>query len=1551
MVWGAFGWPEAEEPQKQPSADSAEADYPECDYDQDLTPLYEAIEERAWIAVNQFLHSGYWPESLFPDKMSPEEQARTWVTRYETRPDGSKKVRWSQLPIHAAVIFGAPSVIIQQLVECFPQSVRCTDDHRMLPLHLAFRHGSDDSVLALFLEEFPEAVNVRGYKGRLPVECAKKGPNPERGAIIQTILQKNQSAWERKKSAVQLKELYCVKEALKIKSQKVSHLETAMREIKSREHKTRKELAATMTELKVIKSKKGEPNDQQESLKDKEAVRLLVEKLAALESATKDLVEKELKTKDNLKKTLIELETLKKLKPTEEQAKQFAKLEQVASTEVDMLQRDPENAIEPSSKAPEAEKSDTSKEEPVQTEDPTASIIEAPRKSPNEAQAEEKKEEPASETHEHKKKGPSVMKLLGMKKAAAKKASEEKAAPAKQEKDPAVINEPVETPVALVQKLAHSASREEEKKKLRKVEKTNKGLTEKIAKLEEAMKQFEEKASKKKHEMDLISCPDEDTKEKKLSKKQEKKFKALEAEMAKLRESANATKKELGIALSQLEQLKDADKVKAVKVTEDNAKCKKLEKKISVLKLALKQFEEKSSLAKKEMDSIKSALKTGIKLTPTQKKQMALLEAAMIKLDNNAQATKKELDSTVDELVELKAQIKADGSLKSGALTKQMMEDIKKELKKELKEEMKIAAKAEGSKKIQLVEETNKQLEEKIKQLEETMKQFEDKASKTRQDMDQALNELKKMPDIEQEDKRHEKQVDSLKAAMKHLEDTAGKTQTQLDSALKELAKLKAKEKKSSLNRAANAEADNKALTELSKKVAALQSAMVGFEVKETRTVQELEKTMKELEEVSKKRFEVLSATAEHTQSLVSDSHFTKEVQRLDRKATKEEEKIAKLEAIISEITSKSGSTKNELDRTLKILEEVRSSSEFKNIEESKQDKKIIKELTKKVASLQSAVLGFELKEGKTMKELENTMKQLEELTSKRFEMLEQAAAGQGFTSEAQAESKVHELQAMMKELEATSAATKEELEQTKKDLEAMKAMEINPKGANQEIVEKQEQQIKELNEKITVLQSAVMGFEVKETKTMQELEQTMKQLEELTAKRFEVLQKVAGREIEAAKAAEATKYSQKAAKEEKKVAALEFAMRELESKAYKTKLELEKTMKNLEMLEERQNAKQEEGAGITGEEKRIMRELVDKVADIQEAVIAYDEKENKTDKELEATKKELEATKKQVEALRSKQHGLSAKLSDAESFKVVPNGDDDTVELEENGSNHENQEAAETAKRVTEETLTSLEKAIHHLVEKLGDEEGDDSTESLKSIPDELKLLMSKSGSLLTAPSVSPAQEEGAKSSEQRESSEDEARDESEDKPKQPATTPAPAVTKNMKKSSSLFGRLSKKANKSKKRKSFSIFGRSSSKKNTDTKSPQSPATKTIQKTTVAPTTKTAPAAPAETPAPQPTATEEQRKEVAALHGPEIAAVLSDQQILAILSKGQSKQKEQQEELAAVKSYESIKNRSAQEGSASVPSTPHKAAGTQDPPSSSLIAANTYDDGFEIKF
>lgn len=75
------------------------------------------------------------------------------MTRYELR--NPKKICWSQLPIHAAIVFGGPPRLIELLVKIYPRGCRCTDDQSMLPVHLALRFGASDAILWNLLKEFP----------------------------------------------------------------------------------------------------------------------------------------------------------------------------------------------------------------------------------------------------------------------------------------------------------------------------------------------------------------------------------------------------------------------------------------------------------------------------------------------------------------------------------------------------------------------------------------------------------------------------------------------------------------------------------------------------------------------------------------------------------------------------------------------------------------------------------------------------------------------------------------------------------------------------------------------------------------------------------------------------------------------------------------------------------------------------------------------------------------------------------------------------------------------------------------------------------------------------------------------------------------------------------------------------------------------------------------------------------------------------------------------------------------------------------------------------
>jgi hypothetical protein len=154
----------------------------ECDYDKNPTNLYQAIEGQAWVPVLEFIETGKWDHMYSKDRLTPSVQARTWVTRFEK--DGS--VRWSQLPLHAALIFGAPKKIISALIDLYPLSIRCTDDQQMLPLHLAFRFGADDTVITLLLQFFPDALFTKNIRGKVPTDI--EGPRKDLNAMIQEVI-------------------------------------------------------------------------------------------------------------------------------------------------------------------------------------------------------------------------------------------------------------------------------------------------------------------------------------------------------------------------------------------------------------------------------------------------------------------------------------------------------------------------------------------------------------------------------------------------------------------------------------------------------------------------------------------------------------------------------------------------------------------------------------------------------------------------------------------------------------------------------------------------------------------------------------------------------------------------------------------------------------------------------------------------------------------------------------------------------------------------------------------------------------------------------------------------------------------------------------------------------------------------------------------------------------------------------------------------------------------------------------------------------------------
>ena len=80
--------------------------------------------------------------------------------------DGSKapKFRWKLLPLHAAIVLGAPTEIIQDIIQAYPSASKKADERGSLPVHLAASRLDVDPegekvVLQLF-GAYPDSIEM-----------------------------------------------------------------------------------------------------------------------------------------------------------------------------------------------------------------------------------------------------------------------------------------------------------------------------------------------------------------------------------------------------------------------------------------------------------------------------------------------------------------------------------------------------------------------------------------------------------------------------------------------------------------------------------------------------------------------------------------------------------------------------------------------------------------------------------------------------------------------------------------------------------------------------------------------------------------------------------------------------------------------------------------------------------------------------------------------------------------------------------------------------------------------------------------------------------------------------------------------------------------------------------------------------------------------------------------------------------------------------------------------------------------------------------------------
>lgn len=141
----------------------------ECDYDVDPTELYLAVQNKRWDKVA---------------RRSPRhpEEAATWVYRREK--GGAGSLRWRLLPLHAAVVFGAPPAAVAALLAAYEEGAQCVDDQGKLPIHLCFRRDTDAEVVAMLVRAYPGCTGVEDDKGRTPLVLASRSNSVVRDAWI-----------------------------------------------------------------------------------------------------------------------------------------------------------------------------------------------------------------------------------------------------------------------------------------------------------------------------------------------------------------------------------------------------------------------------------------------------------------------------------------------------------------------------------------------------------------------------------------------------------------------------------------------------------------------------------------------------------------------------------------------------------------------------------------------------------------------------------------------------------------------------------------------------------------------------------------------------------------------------------------------------------------------------------------------------------------------------------------------------------------------------------------------------------------------------------------------------------------------------------------------------------------------------------------------------------------------------------------------------------------------------------------------------------------------
>ena len=138
------------------------------DYEQNATDLFQALEE------GQF---SYADEMYKQVKGQFNSECKTWVVSREVTKDGERKHRFRVLPLHVALVYGAPDELIKKIMNAYPKAARAKDSHGRLPIHLAMKYNASEQLIWAILGAFPKGFFVKDNKGMLPLDYVSPNDN------------------------------------------------------------------------------------------------------------------------------------------------------------------------------------------------------------------------------------------------------------------------------------------------------------------------------------------------------------------------------------------------------------------------------------------------------------------------------------------------------------------------------------------------------------------------------------------------------------------------------------------------------------------------------------------------------------------------------------------------------------------------------------------------------------------------------------------------------------------------------------------------------------------------------------------------------------------------------------------------------------------------------------------------------------------------------------------------------------------------------------------------------------------------------------------------------------------------------------------------------------------------------------------------------------------------------------------------------------------------------------------------------------------------------